>query len=575
MQNLTRVLPERYRIKDDGKGQALTCVEAPTITVRVERGFAVTAAAARNYPQGSIFLDGAAQGGPFIDAQRAIYNLDHHDGCIRSFTLATCEQAMVVIRKALDLPSRDWTVFANDADLDTVLALWVLLNHLRLNDDPVTRAKVMPLLRLEGAIDAHGLELQDLVALPPDLLRTTTATLKLLVQEETELKSKERWGEINLLEYIADRLASIDALIYSPEDFEEVEELEELARVEIVDGSVAVVCKSSTGIYEARQQLRKLHRDRLGILILQKDPATYTLHQVDYRLPTTLEGVYQRLNLLDPAAGGSHSANRWGGSAEIGGSPRSTGTLLTAGQITDAVRQVFRKPRLHDVLSRIPLALWMSVVTIFPGLVVPLFLGLPPDRTYWPGETSLAFSSILTAWSGALFLLAARRSPGLYGWRRPVGLDWLIAFPVALIGSLAGGVWVPRWLDPQELAHSLSWTTVSTFLLLSVTAEMVFRGLVLGSVASRFSIQKSGGRWFLSWPSVISSVLYALCFLLPFLSSPGSQVSIPSKGPVMVLGGFLFGIAAGTTRERSESILPPILLHWICVALLLAGMRWL
>src|SRR5919106_1279735 len=112
-------VPNRYRIRNGGQGRVLTCVEAPTVTVRAEFGLAISAKQARKYPSGAIFLDGVAQGDPFVDVQKEVYNLDHRQGCIRS--LATCEQAMVLIRKALDLRKRDWVVLANDADLDTLL----------------------------------------------------------------------------------------------------------------------------------------------------------------------------------------------------------------------------------------------------------------------------------------------------------------------------------------------------------------------------------------------------------------------------------------------------------------------
>src|SRR6059036_2949344 len=115
--------------------------------------------AARKAAPGTIYLDGAAEGGPFLDVEKGLFNLDHHEGCVRSFTLATCEQAMVVIRKGMDLQRRDWTIYANDPDLDTVLAIWVLLNHVRLNElNGKTRVRIMPLLRLQGLIDAQGLE---------------------------------------------------------------------------------------------------------------------------------------------------------------------------------------------------------------------------------------------------------------------------------------------------------------------------------------------------------------------------------------------------------------------------------
>src|SRR5262245_66143048 len=138
----------RYRIRDDPEGRVLVCSEAPTLRVRIERGVSVTAAAARGAAPGTIFVDGAAQGEPFVDPQRGVYNLDHHEGCVRAFTLAACEQAMVLIRKGLDLRKRDWTIVANDVDLDVLLAIWVLLNHLRLTGpDPHPRAAVMPLVR--------------------------------------------------------------------------------------------------------------------------------------------------------------------------------------------------------------------------------------------------------------------------------------------------------------------------------------------------------------------------------------------------------------------------------------------
>jgi hypothetical protein len=193
-------LPDRYRVTSDDTGAVLTCVEAPTVTVRLQHGVTVTAAAARSAAPGSIFLDGAAQGEPFLDPKREVYNLDHHEGCVRSFTLATCEQAMVLIRKGLDLRKRDWTVYANDADLDTVLAIWVLLNHIRLNDrDAETRARIMPLVRLQGVIDAQGLELQELSALPPTLLAETQARLDALREPELALKQRGHWGEGDLL----------------------------------------------------------------------------------------------------------------------------------------------------------------------------------------------------------------------------------------------------------------------------------------------------------------------------------------------------------------------------------------
>src|SRR5437867_11771613 len=86
-------LPDRYRIKRDNTGAVLTCVEAPTVSVRVQHGFTVTAAAARSAAPGSVFLDGAARGAPFLDPKREVYNLDHHAACVRSLLLAPRDHA--------------------------------------------------------------------------------------------------------------------------------------------------------------------------------------------------------------------------------------------------------------------------------------------------------------------------------------------------------------------------------------------------------------------------------------------------------------------------------------------------
>jgi len=564
-------VPKRYRIRNDGQGMVLTCVEAPTVTIRVERGLAISAKQARKYPAGTIFLDGAAQGDPFADVQKEVYNLDHHKGCIRS--LATCEQAMILIRKGLDLRKREWVVLANDADLDTLLAIWVLLNHLRLNDDSKVRAKIMPLLRLEGIIDTHGLDARDLAALPPDLLHSTSAMLKQLQQQEVVLKSYGRWSDSNLLEYIADRLCAVDELVYAPENFAELHEIDELARAEIANGSVAVACRSDAAMDEVERQLQRIYGQRLGILIFQNSPSTYRVRQVDRSLPATLERAYERLNLLDPAATGG-AENRWGGTTEIGASPRKTGTSLIPTQIIEAVREAFWKPSFLDIVSAIPRAVFLAVAALSPALALIFIGNLLHDHGYIAGEAVLLSAVVLTMTVGILFCLKARRVPGLYGWRAPTGFGWLIALPAALIGAVTGGAWAPGSLAYRVGAGNNFEFTGLAALLLPLGAELLFRGVILGHLAARLPIQKSGGPWWRSWPTLISTALYAGASLLLFLSFSRGQIQI-SQCFLIVGGALVFGIASGIARERSESILSSVLLHWVCVAALLLSSRML
>ena len=569
--NKLATVPNRYRIRQDGKARILTCMEAPTVTVRAECGLAIPAKQARKSPAGTIFLDGAAQGDPFTDVQKELYNLDHHEGCVSS--LATCEQAMVLTRKGLDLGKRDWAVLVNDADLDTVLALWVLLNHNRLNDRSKTRAKIMPLLRLAGIVDAHGRDAQDLAALPPDLLHATAAMLKQLQQRESVLSDYGRWSETDLLEYIADRLHAVDDLIYAPEDFEGFHEVEELAKARIGNGSVAVACRSNAGIDGVQRQLQKLYGLRLGILIFQETPSTYSVRRVDPSLPGTLKHAYGRLNLLDPAVK-SNSENRWSGSDEIGASPRKTGTGLTPPQIIEAVRGVFSQPNLVDVGSALPQALLLAGAALSPALALILVGALLRDRGLISGETVLLSAVVLTITVGVLFCAKAWRVPGLNGWRVPAGFGWLSALPAALIGAAAGGVWAPGSLAYRMGPDNLNQLTGVAALLLPLAAELLFRGVILGNLAARLPIQRNGDPWWRSWPTLISTALYAAASVLLFATISRGEMQI-SQSLLIVGGAVIFGVSSGAARERSESILSSVLLHWVCVAALLLSSRLL
>jgi hypothetical protein len=563
-------LPDRYAIRGKGEERALVCTESPTISVRVERGLTVSAGAALKAPGGTIYLDGAAQGGPFLNNEKNLLNLDHHEGCLRAFTVATCEQAMIVVRKGLDLQKRDWTIWANEPDLDTVLAIWTLLNHMRLNDpDPEIRRRFMPLVRLEGAIDAHGLEMQELCGFPPEIQASVFRDLERLRSREVELKKEGKWQEIDFLEYTADVLRAVDAMIYSSRHFEGVVEVEELARAVIGENQLAIVCRSDMGIYELEPHLRRLHGKRLGVIILQKDPHTYTLRQVDPFLPATLDRAYEQLNLIDPSAGGRRSANRWGGSGEIGGSPRSTGTDLTPQQIAQAFAKAYLRPTAGRRFGAVALAALLTIGVMGGAIVVTYVLGWLQEPS-GPIESSFQnradiFLGVLAAICGVLLIVAFRKGPRFFGISRPTGFDWLLLLPGALVGGMAGGAWSlvgPLWwLRPFARPP---WIEFAMAMGAPVAAEILFRGVVHGMLAQVFQTQRTGSRWFVSWPVLISSMLYGLWTLFPLLPFFG-------QGAALTFGGaLLFGISSGMARERSESLLPCIILHWSCLIMLLA-----
>lgn len=556
---------QRYQIREEAGARALVCLEAPTIRVRIERGRCARASEARHAPPGTIFLDGAAECEPFVDPVRGVYNLDHHEGCVRAFTLSACEQAMVLLLRGLDPRRREWTVVANDADLDAVLAIWVLLNHHRLGAaDGQARAEIMPLLRLEGAIDAHGLALQELAALPPGLEAETRRRMERLRDCERSLRASGRWGKVDLLEYTRERLEQIDALVYPEDTFADLVEIEELGRAPLEQGSVALACQAHVGIYEVERQLARFHGPRLGLLVLRQREGVYTLRQIDPALPASLEALYAHLNRIDPAARVSQADRRWGGSAEIGGSPRAGGSKLGHEEILAACRHVYARPpwlrRLGDGALACALAVAAPAVAL-GALHAPVWPGAP--------RGALAFGLVLALLAACCMALGERRARGLSGWRRPIGLAWLGALPFALAGALAGGAWLPAATAQATLAQALCAGGLA-----ALGAELLFRGYLLGRLTA-CAAPRAQGSATLALPVLLSGALYAAVGgALASFGALAPSPLLPASEPALAAGGaLLFGLAAGAARERSGSVAAPIALHALCAATLLAAAR--
>ena len=410
-------VPDRYVIREDETGPYLSCLEAPELVIRVDRDLSLTAGAARKADEGTIFLDGVAQSEPFMDLERRVYNLDHHEGCLRNFTLSTCEQALVLVARGLDLREKPWQVYTNDPDLDVVLAVWVLCNSMHLQaEDSAIRNSVVPLVRLEGLIDSHGLELHELSGYPRQMVDEITGSLETLRETELKLKVEGKWGGTDLLRYLRDQLRLIDQMVYPADFFEAFRGIEELAKTELTDNRIAVVCRCDCGIYELEKELKRLYGKRLGVVGLQKRPGVYTLRQVDPFLPVDLNEAFRKLNVLDPAVQGAGSSNRWGGSGEIGGSPRKTGTTLSPVDIAEAVKLAYRRPGLWERVRSIALAVGLSALPMVAGWLVVVWNQVIEDpRGLFTGRLLefLAASSAIAIL--CLFVLGRRKLMDLAG----------------------------------------------------------------------------------------------------------------------------------------------------------------
>jgi hypothetical protein len=546
-------LPDRYRLREEDGGRYLVCLDAPEIRVVLSRSSAANGAAARKAPEGTIFLDGAAQSEPFIDTQRRVMNLDHHQGCVRPFTLATCEQALALVLRGLDLREKPWTIHANDADLDLVLAIWVLLNggHLTLGS-PVLQAAV-PVIRLEGVIDAHGSELRELAGFPPDQLAATSRLLDELYEPERAAKRGGVWTEIDLLQFVARQLYAIDRLFFPAGHFAGFSHVEELARVELNSDRVAIACRSERGIYELETDLKKVYGRRLGAIVLDKGAGNYTLRLVDRFLPETLEAAYDRLNLADPAVHAGDPSNTWGGAADIGGSPRKTGSKLEPREIADLLGTAFlrRGPYRQAVAAGVAaLLVAAALASIWLPLVMPS-LRLP-DRNGPAGAVLLLSSSV------AALLLAGRSRQRFYGLMPPRGRRWMWMLLPGALGGLLGGAWT------RSVSAAPGITPLVVAIAAALAAELAFRGAAHGTLARFFRMSFPPSRWVPSTPVLIAGGLYAAATPLLALGDPRAPIAAlaPAVGWLLVgVGALLVGLAAGLARDRSGSVLASVAVH--------------
>jgi membrane protease YdiL (CAAX protease family) len=563
-------LPRRYEIKESNGDRVLTCVEAPNVAVHVVAGLTVSAAAARKSSPGTIYLDGVAQSEPFMDLEKQIYNFDHHEGCLRAFTLSTCEQVLVVILKGLDLRGRNWAVFANEPDLDTVLAVWLLLNHLRIQQNDCGGLHALyALVRLEGIIDAHGLEMTELSGFPVELVAKIKKMIDYLRAEELDLKKNARWEGNDHLEYTASILQKIDRIVYRSGDFVDFKELKELARVETGTGRIVVVVDSDLGIYELEPHLNRVYGESLGLVVLKKGNDSYTLRRLDPFMPGDLNKVYQKLNSIDPAVRCRKQGNRWGGSGDIGGSPRGMATKLTPEEIALACRDAFQKlkPAKHAVRFFYAAALVGAIsgaaAVCSDFISPPAWIGakFPADPV---AKTDFTFFIALLMMAILGLIIFCRVRVSRFGIQIPTGKDWWLLLPVAVLTAMAGGTYSPA-LTFRELNSHVA--LIYVFIAIPLACELLFRSLVHGVLSQSTPIQSCCSRWFFSWPSIASAFLYAaflvgLVFLPDILHGDFQMQAIL----VRALAAFGFGLTAGFARERSHSVFPGVLFYSAAMA---------
>lgn len=574
-------IPERYSLRDRDGVRVLECDEAPRLRAIIDPEMSISKSAAAGLGGRVILLDGAGSFGPLIDNDAKLYNLDHHASCERLFTLSTCEQALLMVHSGLDLSEGDWKIYANDPDLDTVLALWCLLNFRRVRElGPEARDVLLPLLRLEGAIDANGPKLAALCGLSNDLLESTTRRIDQLLARERELKQSGSWAQKKLYPYTLEMLSAVDALIFAREDFGDYTRIDEVyGHVEVGDRRVAVVCRDRAGIYTVEQHLKTRWGDQLSLIALENQPGQYTLRRVSTLAGPKLGPAYDRLNRLDAAVDGQPLGKQWGGSEDIGGSPRPTGTLFAPEDLVAQLERAYRPMTWWRRTWKSSAAFWVGLACM---ICWPLANSFPSP--FWSSSGRPGVAESYTFGIAALLALAIgmlltnsafQKRPWVFGWRTAVnggGWGWLA---LGLLGAAPVFAWASTSIGtrpPTIMAALLAGA------LAAAAGEVWFRGLVHGMLVPDFSIQRPGGNWQISRAAMMSSAAYAVVatamlatfFDHPRLAKVGANPIDLGLGAAIIF--FVVGLALAVVRERSLSILPGLLAQW--AGLGLAAIAW-
>jgi membrane protease YdiL (CAAX protease family) len=565
------LFPLRYVAYDNGeKGRYLCCVESPEVQVIFSSSTAANEATARKAPSGTIFVDGAALAPPFIDAERDVYNLDHHTGCVRQFTVSACEQALILVLRGLDLSARPWTIHATQPDLDAVLAIWVLLNAARIQAmEREERSRLVALVRLESVIDVHGLASEELSGLGPTELGTAKSGMERLRRRELELKKSGAWDGVDMPEHVADVLREIDIFIFPAGSLPEPVPFEVLARATVRDALI-LVCSADQGIYEVEAGMKQAYGKRLAILALKTGTGRYTLRLVNPFHGRNLHAIYNELNALDPAVVRGGWRDSWGGSGEIGGSPRESGTALEPGEIAAACKKALRGRSLAQKTAALGAAFALTAFVLLIGKLAG-WLATGSAMPLLTAKENFPFAFGFGLTSAVLLVASNFWRPRAFGLQRLVMGSWLYLVPVAVLAALAGGVW--RVVPAEGLSAG---SHVSALVLLAAGTEFLFRGVAHGVLGQGFQVAHAGGRWLISVPATVSALMYAgASLLLPLAGSPFAVGGPTAQWVTMVTACLLFGLTVGVVRERSGSILAPILLHSGGVALCELVVRWL
>lgn len=251
-------------------------------------------------PPFSIAIDGFVSG-PKIDTENHRFSFDHHAGCLRFCTQASCSQCLTAILLGLD--PENYTLYLNDCDLDVAMSVWLLQNQSRIRE-PL----VMKLVNAIGLADAYAGAIS---------LNGMSKTVEWISAVELDFKKDKSSYEIicngNLRHLLDATLRRIDQYVDGEAGIE-IAKQEKHTDYKILrnENNYVVVQSSNAHIYST---IYAAGFDRI-VLIRPLDNGSLAVSlakRSDFVDNFNLINMYEKLNEVEAG---------WGGSSSIGGAPR-------------------------------------------------------------------------------------------------------------------------------------------------------------------------------------------------------------------------------------------------------------
>lgn len=285
-------------------------------------------------PEYSIALDGFVQG-PQVDTDHHRYSFDHHSGCLRFCTTATCTQVWTAILLGLD-PSK-YTIYVNDVDIDVCMAFWCLKNP-----DRCAEPQVKKLVEAVGLGDMHAGALS---------LNGMTKTVEWVSAPQTDsirngdYEKLSNSGLNTIMESILHRITQY----VNGEASGDIADQETYGNYTVIknDPNGWVLIESEDPhVYTA------LYRAGFGRVVISRPQedgsnAVSIAKRSDFIDGFPLHKIFTALNKIEPG---------WGGSTMVGGAPRNedgSRTSLSLDTISEVINAVIenRKPNVKEKKS--------------------------------------------------------------------------------------------------------------------------------------------------------------------------------------------------------------------------------